>query len=239
MTIPELAAWHDIECGRYEADLPLWKELAKASEHGVLDIGAGTGRVALRLAHAGFDVTALDLEPELLAGADAARPEAGFTIPTVAADACDFTLERQFDLIIVPMQTIQLLPARAGLLRLGPSRAAPRRPPRDRHRDRSWRPTTAARRCPRPTSATSATTRTSPSPSRSRSATTARRSSACASASDPTRSASRPTTGSSSSIVSPGTLAEEAAAHGLEADELLHIEETPDHVASEVVVFRG
>ena len=40
-------------------------------------------------------------------------------------------------------------------------------------------------------------------------------------------------------IVSPGTLAEEAAAHGLEADELLHIEETPDHVASEVVVFRG
>ena len=87
MTIPELAAWHDIECGRYEADLPLWKELATAAEHGVLDIGAGTGRVALRLADAGHDVTALDLEPELLEVLSQRATEAGFTIPTVAADA--------------------------------------------------------------------------------------------------------------------------------------------------------
>ena len=135
MTIPELAAWHDIECGRYEADLPLWKELAKASEHGILDIGAGTGRVALRLAYSGFDVTALDLEPELLEVLTQRAEEAGFTIPTVAADACDFTLERQFDLILVPMQTVQLLPARPGFFDSRPPRAAPRRPARDRHRD--------------------------------------------------------------------------------------------------------
>jgi hypothetical protein len=41
------------------------------------------------------------------------------------------------------------------------------------------------------------------------------------------------------SIVTPGGLAEEAARHGLEAEELLHIPETPEHVASQVVVFRG
>ena len=81
MTIPELAVWHDIECGRYEADLPLWKELAKASEHGVLDIGAGTGRVALRLAYAGYDVTALDLEPELLEVLTQRAAEAGLHDP--------------------------------------------------------------------------------------------------------------------------------------------------------------
>ena len=40
-------------------------------------------------------------------------------------------------------------------------------------------------------------------------------------------------------LVTPGGLAEEAAAHGLEAEELRHIPETPEHVAGEVVVFRG
>ena len=40
-------------------------------------------------------------------------------------------------------------------------------------------------------------------------------------------------------VVTPGGLAEEAAEHGLEAEELRHIPETPEHVASEVVVFRG
>ena len=34
-------------------------------------------------------------------------------------------------------------------------------------------------------------------------------------------------------------LAEEAAAHGLEAEELRHVPETDEHVGSEVVVFRG
>ena len=36
-----------------------------------------------------------------------------------------------------------------------------------------------------------------------------------------------------------GELAEEAAAHGLEAEELRHIPETDEHVAAEVVVFRA
>ena len=29
MIIPEHAVWHDVECSRYEADLPLWRELAR------------------------------------------------------------------------------------------------------------------------------------------------------------------------------------------------------------------
>ena len=41
------------------------------------------------------------------------------------------------------------------------------------------------------------------------------------------------------SIVTPGGLADEAAAHGLEAEELRHIAETEEHVASQVVIFRG
>ena len=39
--------------------------------------------------------------------------------------------------------------------------------------------------------------------------------------------------------VSPGGLAEEAAEHGLEAEDIRHIPETPAHVGSEVVILRG
>ena len=113
-TFSSLVVWHDIECGRYRADLALWHELASGERGPILDVGAGTGRVALELARAGHDVTALDREPELL-DALAARA-GGLRVATAVADANDFTLDRRFGLVIVPMQTVQLLPRRAGFL---------------------------------------------------------------------------------------------------------------------------
>jgi SAM-dependent methyltransferase len=102
--------WHDVECGGYEADLALWRELARAGGGPVLDVGAGTGRVALRLARAGHDVTALDRDGELLGVLSERAGAAGLAVETVVADAADFALERRFTLIAVPMQTLQLLP---------------------------------------------------------------------------------------------------------------------------------
>jgi SAM-dependent methyltransferase len=118
-----LVVWHDVECGGYRADLPLWLELAAAEAGPVLDVGAGTGRVALELARAGHSVTALDREPELL---DALRARAaGLDVETVVADAAGFALRRRFGLAIVPMQTIQLLPGRAGFLAAARSHLEP------------------------------------------------------------------------------------------------------------------
>jgi SAM-dependent methyltransferase len=113
MTVSANVIWHDVECGAYEADLPLWRRLARAEDGPVLDVGAGTGRVALRLAHAGHDVTALDRDGELLAALAERAAGAGLEVRTVLADAADFDLPRRFSLIAVPMQTLQLLPGAA------------------------------------------------------------------------------------------------------------------------------
>ena len=101
------ALWHDLECGAYEEDLPLWRSLAEEAGGTVLDVGAGTGRVTLALAAAGVPVVALDAEPELLAAL--AHRAAGLPVETVVADARSFSLDRRVALILVPMQTLQLL----------------------------------------------------------------------------------------------------------------------------------
>jgi len=113
--VPEVI-WHDVECGAYAEDLPLWRDLAISHAGPVLDVGAGTGRVSLHLAGQGHRVVALDRSADLLAALRARA--AGLPIETIAADARDFDLgERRFGLILVPMQTVQLLGGPGGRAR--------------------------------------------------------------------------------------------------------------------------
>jgi SAM-dependent methyltransferase len=110
--------WHDVECAAYAADLPLWRELADEAGGPILDLGAGTGRVALDLASRGHDVTALDSEPELLRVLAARAREQRLRVRTEVADARSFALDRGFALAIAPMQVVQLLGGEAGRLRM-------------------------------------------------------------------------------------------------------------------------
>jgi SAM-dependent methyltransferase len=104
------ATWHDVEHGSYEADLPLWRQLAAATGGPILDLGAGTGRVAVDLAAQGHDVVALDSDPELL---DELAARAA-SVTTVHADARAFSIDAQFPLIIAPMSLVQILGGREG-----------------------------------------------------------------------------------------------------------------------------
>lgn len=108
--VPQAAIWHDVECGSYRADLALWRSLAATAGGPILDVGAGTGRVALDLARRGHRVCALDRDRVLL---DVLRSRAGgLHVEVVPADARSFDLSRRFALCLVPMQTIQLLGGR-------------------------------------------------------------------------------------------------------------------------------
>jgi SAM-dependent methyltransferase len=125
------AAWHDVECGSYVADLPLWRELAAERGGPVLDVGCGTGRVALDLAAAGFAVLGVDAEPALTAEVNRRAAAADLPVRAIAADARGFALDGSaagaagraagppFPLAVVPMQVAQLLggpPGRARML---------------------------------------------------------------------------------------------------------------------------
>jgi SAM-dependent methyltransferase len=114
--------WHDVECGAYAADLPLWTELAdQAGGDGsdVLELGCGTGRVALPLAALKHRVTGIDTDSELVEELNRRASDHDVPVEAVVDDARSFSLGREFDLVVAPMQVVQLLrgnPERTAML---------------------------------------------------------------------------------------------------------------------------
>lgn len=126
MTASPATIWHDVENGSYAADLPLWEELATASEGPVLELGCGTGRVALHLARRGHTVIGLDRDPELIEALAARASDldptvvgrksdalGGLSAKGVVADARDFELDEPVALVLAPTHLLQLFPESA------------------------------------------------------------------------------------------------------------------------------
>jgi SAM-dependent methyltransferase len=118
----DAAAWHDVECGSYTADLELWRTLARERGGPILDIGCGTGRVALELAASGHEVVGVDADPALVATLEQRASAAALPVRAIAADARSFTAPTPpgsdaFPLAILPMQVAQLLGGPVGRAR--------------------------------------------------------------------------------------------------------------------------
>ena len=94
-------------------DIAFYAELARRGGGLLLEIGCGTGRVALALAEAGLAVVGLDLSPDMLAAAAAKRatlpPGAAARLTLTQADMRDFALAERFATIIVPFRSFHLL----------------------------------------------------------------------------------------------------------------------------------
>lgn len=103
--------WHDVECGGYAADLGLWAQLAAEAEGPILDLGCGTGRVALHLARSGHEVLGVDVDPALVAAFE--QRARGLPASAIVADARELGLGREFALVLAPMQLVQLLAGEA------------------------------------------------------------------------------------------------------------------------------
>ncbi len=104
------ATLYDLEHASYDEDLAFYTNLARRCELPVLELGAGTGRVALHLARAGFRVVGLDASSEMLEVARA-KTEARLLrrLRWALADMREFDLGERFDLVICAYGTFQHL----------------------------------------------------------------------------------------------------------------------------------
>jgi SAM-dependent methyltransferase len=117
----EQTIWQEVEFGSYDADLPLWLELARSADEPVLELGAGAGRVALHLAEQGIRVLALEREPELIAELErrAADLDTLRVVPADLAQTAEIRLPEEPGLMIAPLHVLQTLDPAARLALLG------------------------------------------------------------------------------------------------------------------------
>ena len=96
---------------RYLEDLPFWLELVAQTGDPVLEMGCGTGRVLIPLAEAGYHTTGLDHDLSMLKFIHTKITRGIQRAPLlIAADICDFNLNTQFPLIVLPCNTFNTLP---------------------------------------------------------------------------------------------------------------------------------
>lgn len=90
-------------------DVPLYRALAAAHGTPVLELGAGTGRIALALAREGVDVVGVELAPAMLAAAKMRAEQEGLGLTLALGDLRSFDLDATFSLILLSYNTLNHL----------------------------------------------------------------------------------------------------------------------------------
>ncbi len=112
-----LARWYDLDLGDEAGDLDLYRALAARVGGPVLELAAGTGRLAVPLAAGGLEVVAVDHDPAMLARARlrwaaerrARHVRPGGRLELIEGDLFDLALESRFGLAILALNSCFLL----------------------------------------------------------------------------------------------------------------------------------
>ena len=95
-----------------QEDIPFWVSEAETATGPVLELGCGTGRVTIPVSQAGVTITGLDNSPVMLAQARSKAKKLRLrrkNLHFINGDMRDFDLGQQFNLVIIPFRSFQLL----------------------------------------------------------------------------------------------------------------------------------
>lgn len=109
----DLAHFYDLDHADVADDIAMYQHFALQVGSPVLELGCGTGRLAIPLARKGHDVIAVDVSPVMLsrlrAKLAAEKPEVSERIRTVLTDMRQLDLGEEFPLAIIPLNTFMHL----------------------------------------------------------------------------------------------------------------------------------
>jgi SAM-dependent methyltransferase len=106
----ESIVFHDLQQGGRTLDLAYYRALAERAGS-TLELGAGTGRVALELAGV-TDLWANDIDDDLIDELTRRAGARGLSVKPVTGDATRLDLARGFDLVIAPVGLAQIVGGR-------------------------------------------------------------------------------------------------------------------------------
>jgi SAM-dependent methyltransferase len=117
VTAAALARFYDLDLQDDPGDLDLYLALADRAEGRVLELAAGSGRLAVPLAAAGHPVTAVDIDPAMLERARIRAADAGVPdgrLALVEADLLDLRLPDTagYAMAFIALNSIMLLASR-------------------------------------------------------------------------------------------------------------------------------
>jgi SAM-dependent methyltransferase len=111
-----LARYYDLDLRDDPGDLDLYLALAARTGGPVLELAVGSGRLAVPLAAAGYQVTGVDLDPAMLArartawehvrGTKGARPSARGSLELIEADLLTIDLPERFGLAFIALNSL-------------------------------------------------------------------------------------------------------------------------------------
>ena len=111
MNYKDWAEWYDVfySSSEYKEE-KYYQEISKSFKDKILEIGVGTGRIAIKLAQMGKNVVGIDSSIDMLAKAEKKikNKKLSKNISLVNADMLNFELNEKFNLIIIPANTLLL-----------------------------------------------------------------------------------------------------------------------------------